>query len=454
MFLLEKYLPKLDKDDSSSGIDDVPMPDTGNRDRDRDILNQDDDNEEESQEEGEEDSDEGGEEKPERKSGKAKRSNESELLDEENEDGEDDETSDSSEEDSDDEEESEGDSEDDEDSESEDEDVDDESLYRKLSKKYKGIFKDNPELRDLIKRDEEYSSVFSSPEVAKVSARKAEVFDAMRGDILSDKPENTQRFIDYVMKDKDGGANFAHNILDAIGKHSADLYGEVMQKPIKKALLALYHEGKKFGNKNMMASALHAHQYFFENTDILSPLPERSKPDGNNKEKQEWEKEKEDIQNQVSSAFTRNATEVIQHSLRSRIKKALEGYKLDDYTLRNITNDVARQVDQNLSEDKHHLAGMDSLFAQAKSAKFNEEWKTRIIKAYLTRATQALTPTVKKVLKEAGIKFKEVNKDTARRMVPSGLGGGDRSSGIDFKKVDKSKTTDMDILNDTPKYRK
>ena len=59
-----------------------------------------------------------------------------------------------------------------------------------------------------------------------------------------------------------------------------------------------------------------------------------------------------------------------------------------------------------------------------------------------------------RVLREAGIKFKESPKSESRRLVPAGLGGNKSEDRIDFSRVDRTKTSDMDILNGKPKYLK
>jgi len=45
-------------------------------------------------------------------------------------------------------------------------------------------------------------------------------------------------------------------------------------------------------------------------------------------------------------------------------------------------------------------------------------------------------------------------KSESRRLVPAGLGGNKSEDKIDFSRVDRSRTTDMDILNGRPKYLK
>jgi hypothetical protein len=216
----------------------------------------------------------------------------------------------------------------------------------------------------------------------------------------------------------------------------------------------MYHDALRTGNKNMAAVAIHAHNYWFDTQDIKAPLEER-KREAKSKEQEAWEREKEEFETTKSYEFKGAITEVVNHSMKLSITKELDGIKLDDYQKRNIIRDIFSGVDEILGSDKRYLGGIQSLFDQARGSKYSPDWKSRIVKAYLQRARQALPGVRNKVLREAGIKVKEQPKSESRRMVPAGLGGNrSEENKIDFSRIDRSRTTDMDILNGTPKYLK
>ena len=217
--------------------------------------------------------------------------------------------------------------------------------------------------------------------------------------------------------------------------------------------MSMYADALKTGNKNLAAVAIHAHNYWFDTQDIKAPLEERKKS-VKTKEQEAWEKEKEEFENTKLTDFRAGIVEVVNHSMKLSITKELNGIKLDDYQKRNIIRDIFSEIDQILGSDKRYLNGIQSLFDQAKSAKYSSDWKSRIVKAYLQRARQALPAVRNKVLKEAGIKVRENVKPESRRLVPAGLGGNKSDDKLDFSRIDRSKTTDMDILNGKPKYLK
>ena len=398
---------------------------------DKDILNQEDTDEEADVSDGE-DSDE----------------EDSEAETDEAEDSEDDE-SEGSGEDAEDGEDIE-DSEDSEDTET----IDASNLAKSVKKISPGLFKKIPGLREALERDKEYGEIFTTPDEAKVAAQNAGYLRAVYEDIASGDVDRTGNFLKAIKNTNETAfEDFSHTILDSIGKLNPQLYGEVMLKPMKKAIMAMYSDAVRTGNKNLAAVAIHAHNYWFDTQDIKAPLEER-RSSTKTKEQTELEREKADFENTKMGEFRGGITEVVNHSMKLSITKELDGIKLDDYQKRNIIRDIFQGVDEILGSDKRYLGGIQSLFDQARSSRYSSDWKSRIVKAYLQRARQALPAIRNKVLREAGIKFKEQPKSEPRRLVPAGLGGGRSEDKIDFSRVDRTKTTDMDILNGKPKYLK
>ena len=346
-----------------------------------------------------------------------------------------------------------------EDSEEDEEETEDDTeaagdLARAVKKAAPELFKKIPGLREALERDKEFGEIFSTPEEAKTAAKNSGYLASIYQDIASGDVERTGNFLKAIKNtNEEAFEDFSHTILDSIGKISPQLYGEVMLKPMKRALMSMYSEALKTGNKNLAAVAIHAHNYWFDTQDIKAPLEDRKKAT-KSKEQEEWEKEKTEYENVKSQEFRQGITEVVNHSMKLSITKELDGIKLDDYQKRNIIRDIFNGVDEVLGSDKRYLGGITSLFDQAKSSKYSPDWKSRIVKAYLQRARQALPAIRNKVLREAGIKFKEAPKSESRRLVPAGLGGNKSEHDIDFSRVDRTKTTDMDILNGRPKYIK
>jgi hypothetical protein len=334
------------------------------------------------------------------------------------------------------------------------EDLDPSDLVKSVKKAAPELFKKVPGLREALERDKEFGEIFSNPQEAKQAAQNAHFLDLMYRDISSGDVDQTGNFLKALKTTNEASfEDFSHTILESIGKINPQLYGEVMLKPMKKALMSMYADALKSGNKNLAAVAIHAHNYWFETQDIKAPLEERKKS-AKSPEQEEFEKEKQSYENTKLQDFRGSITEVVNHSMKLSITKELDGIKLDDYQKRNVIRDIFTSIDEVLGSDKRYLGGIQTLFDQAKTSKYSSDWKSKIVKAYLQRARQALPAIRNKVLREAGIKVKEQPKSESRRLVPAGLGGNKSEDKIDFSRVDRSRTTDMDILNGKPKYIK
>ena len=327
-------------------------------------------------------------------------------------------------------------------------------LAKAVKKAAPDLFKKVPGLREALEREKEFGEIVATPEDAKTAVRDARFLSAIYQDIASGDVKRTGNFLKAIKEtNPDAFEDFSHTILESIGELDPQMYGQVMLKPMKKALMAMYADALRTGNKNMAAVAIHAHNYWFETQDIKAPLEERKKV-GKTKEQEAWELEKQEFENTKLGDFKSGITEVVNHSMKLSITKELDGIRLDDYQKRNVIRDIFTEVDRVLGEDKRYLHGIQSLFDQARSSKFSPDWKSRIVKAYLQRARQALPAIRNKVLKEAGVKVNGTQKSESRRLVPAGLGGNKSEDKIDFSRVDRSRTTDMDILNGKPKYIK
>ena len=336
----------------------------------------------------------------------------------------------------------------------EEDEVDFADLTRAVKKLAPDLFKQVPGLRDALEGYKEYVEVFPTIDEARTANKNAGFLFAMYNDIASGDVGKTSNFLKAIKNtNEEAFEDFSHTFLESVGQINPQLYGEVMLRPMKKALMAMYADALKTQNKNLAAVAIHAHNYWFDTQDIKAPLEERAKA-SKTKEQEAWEKEKNEYENTRLNDFRGGITEVVNHSMKLSITKELDGLKLDEYQKRNIIRDIFTEVDTVLGSDKRYLSGIQSLFDQAKSAKFTPDWKTRIVKAYLQRARQALPAIRNKVLKEAGINVKSQPKSESRRLVPAGLGGDKREDSIDISRLDRSRTTDMDILNGKPKYIK
>lgn len=348
-------------------------------------------------------------------------------------------------------EEEEDESEETEDETSDTEGVDELSLYKQLKKADPEIFKKFPELRTTLFREQKYSEMFPTVEDAVEAHGKLKNVDMLEADLLDGNPENLFEAIAATDKDSGKGsfAKLAMNILPAIYKQDKDAYTEILRVPIKRAIQNVYLQAKKAGNDNLANSALYLDQFYFGEdgigTDPKSRLATETKK---SPEQQKWEKEKQEHEEKIQNDFKDQVYEVIKTKLDREIFASIEKLEFDPYKRKNVVRDIVSEVNNLLASDKRYQASIRSLWNQAQSARFNGDWKARITNAFLARAKAVLPIAKKKVIDEAtGRVIKD--KKLIKRLTPSNSSGV-KPAKFDINRIDKTKTTDADLLSDDP----
>lgn len=323
--------------------------------------------------------------------------------------------------------------------------TDDLSLYKQLKKDNPEIFKKYPELRSVIFREQKYSELFPTVEDASEAQTKLKSIDQLESDLISGNSENL--FEAIISTDKEAFGGLAVNLLPTIAKLDKDVYAEIIKLPIKRAVQQAYLQAKKAGNTNLMNSALYLDQFYFGEDGIgEDPKVKIANKSEKSPEQSKWEKEKAEHEERLKNDFNTQVVEIIENKLNKEILSSIERFEFDPYKRRNVARDINTEVNRLLASDKRYQASIKSLYSQAQSAKFNGDWKVRITNAYLTRAKAVLPLAKKKVIDEATGK-PSGEKKLIKRLTPSNSSGTVPTK-LDVKRIDKNKTSEMDILSD------
>jgi hypothetical protein len=329
------------------------------------------------------------------------------------------------------------------------------SLYKRLKSEAPDLFKKFPELRSVIFREQKYAEFFPTVEEAETAHNRNESFSQLESDILSG---NSKNLIEAIEKtDKNALSEFAHNLLPALADTDNKLYSQIIELPIKRAIQSVYLNAKKSGNKNLLNAALYVDQFFFEDDGIGVDPPSIKKRLEGKKEKspelERLEKERDEHAQRIEGEFKDTIIESLQFKMNKEITSSVEKFEFDSYKRRNVVKDIEEEINRMLANDSRYQANIKSLYNQAKSAKFTSDWKPRIISAYLARAKAVLPLAKKKVIEEATGRKATDKKDIKKRIVPSSSGGKVGTGKIDVNRIDKTKTSELDILNDKITYK-
>ena len=332
-----------------------------------------------------------------------------------------------------------------------------------LSEKYPDLFKKFPGLRHTIFREQEYAKLFPTIEDAQEAQDDAESFDYLRDVVLAG---NVTDFLSTV-KEADPAAidKIASNFLPALYKESQDLYIKITAPLLVNAVRSAYMEGESAGNDNLKNSALFVSKYLFgdfraaqgkmgagEVGGVGKPGAEKAPPSEVDKQRQEYYEERiRTLRSEVEETTTA--------SMKDKISQDIDPDEvLTPYVRDSIIRDTLKEIDRQLGKDERHVKYMGSLWRRALKAGLPAEWKSRLQTAYLARA-ESLIPAVRSKFlsdalgttrkssahKEAKVRENESRGEKLPPRVPSPEGSS--------RKIDYSRTSDLDIIEGREKFR-
>lgn len=341
--------------------------------------------------------------------------------------------------------------EDDDGKEDEDEEVDENEksegrpTIKAIKKAFPEFFKKFPELKHAIFRERAFSQTFGSVEDAQEAAEKANQLDGFteaieRGDVgtlITSINENLGR---------DAAVKYAENFLPSLFEVSQKLYAKVTEPVIKQAIRAMYNNGMKSKDKDTVLAARYFAKFYFDDDNVESATKFDTPSRANNEEDNKLKT------TQLKAAKT-HVDNVIVSKLEKRIKTLIDPEDtMNEFTRDALVDKVVEQVDSLLTKDKSHNAAIKSLWRRAEKDGYVGDALSRIIRAYLGRASQSLPSIIAKHLVDS----KNGKKIKAKKDVPSDKSdkSGSKSVELDPRKIDYRRTSDLDILNDKVTVRK
>jgi hypothetical protein len=294
--------------------------------------------------------------------------------------------------------------------EDEDEDEDkvrDANIIKEAATKYKGIFKEFPQLKGAYYRDREFSKVFPTPEAANEAAQDVEIYNQVQREFINGKPEALVKFFEDHKK-PETLIRFGRNLLDSVGKQDKNLWAGILFPSITGILRDAENAANGAGNKNLAASVKHLTNYLFGQIDIPAdklPAETRDVNDNNEQVAQLIHRQKINFQDEVYEAGAREAYKVIDASLATlKCKPALK---------KAITKELFDKVTRAVGKDSALQSDLQSRWSAALRAGLGHKSKASIIDTYLAGVKNKLAKTREQVLKSNGFTIKKGTKKLA-----------------------------------------
>lgn len=342
----------------------------------------------------------------------------------------------------------------------------DRPTMQQLRQEFPELFKKFPVLRDIYYREQEFSQIYPTIEDAKEAAEAASSFDALSSKALSG---DTEGLLGAIKQADEGAFNkIAQNALATIYKMSPDAHWNATLPLLQNLVRGFYVEGQRRKNENIINAAEYLSDFVFGDIKIAKGEKNLIPPEEPKitEERQKFEAEKAkfavDRFQGFSNSISTNADQQLRSFVDIKSKVDPDGI-FSDFIKETIVGKVLQEVDKQLVADKAHMKYMNSLWNKARDAGYSDEWKSRIISAYLARA-KSLVPAIRaKFVSEARgssaratERDNEVREKVAARKAPSGgrTSSERRNGPIDAKEINWDKTSDLDLLEDRITYKK
>lgn len=330
-----------------------------------------------------------------------------------------------------------------------------------IKTKYPKIFKEFPDLREVLFREQKFSEAFGSVEEAQTAAAKVQNFDTIEAALLGG---DSSPIIDQLQANApEALVQVVDNFLPKLLEKSQDLYLRASVPVIEQFIHSAYEHGKRVGDANLMKSAQHAANFIFGKPEIPDPS-RRGKPSGPHPAEQKLEEERKSW---AQTRFRESSHEIsgqVDRVLEREIENGLDpDKKLSDRQRTRLIQDIKDEIDAQLSKDEGFKRQMRGMWQRASTSNYSREQRASIQSAFLARA-KPLVPAIRSRLKAEWFGKSSTkpssgqpsdntggrsdNGQFKKRTIPE---SGTRSSGTRMrppspKEVDYSKTSDMDLI--------
>lgn len=323
-----------------------------------------------------------------------------------------------------------------------------------LKAAYPDIFKKFPGMQDMYFREKEYTKLFATIDEAKEASENNIAFVNIQEDIM--KGTGEQFFSALKEADTKSLERFSGTLMSTLAKVDLNSFYKAANPLIEDVVRRAYDKGTKEKNENLQNSALFIAEFFFGDESFATGKKTSVAPVTEGKSEVETDREK--FNNERYTVALSSA----QTNCKSSLVKLIDNDKFDPqgalspFIKKTIINSIIDEIGTQLTADKAHMRYMDTLWANAKRGDYRD--LSRIESAYLARAKDLVSSLRVKYISDAMGKRMTIAKGNKQKLqnIQSRKEGG--SSGTPSKtggktgRIDYSKTSDDDILNDRITY--
>lgn len=270
---------------------------------------------------------------------------------------------------------------------------------KELKADFPDIFRKYPEMKDVIFREREFTSLFPTVDDAKEAVEDTEAFEIIRDAALTGDP---MPVIDSLATtDKAAFRTFAVDFLNSVYKKDPEVYQEAITPHFESLLRQAY----KAGDENLRNSVANVAQWLFgDDGEAIAKGSKTISKLGELKKEQETLKAKKD--NDFATNFRAAAGEISGSFERSVKSEALKGFDPDKIfsplVREKLVEEIIRQLNNTLKDSKAHQTVMRARWKKAGQKGFSKEEKSKILSTLLARA-RPLIPKIREEVRQSAL---------------------------------------------------
>jgi hypothetical protein len=317
---------------------------------------------------------------------------------------------------------------------------------RALKESYPKIFKEFPELKDVIFQNREYNKIYGSVEDAIEAREKAQILDEISATTLKGDP--TELIAALEKTERGSTEQFATNLLTEIRRNNSDAYYRVTDPVIASALKAAESHASKSGDKNLLLATKYLSNFVFGAQEI--PAFNGNQRKEKDPERIKFERERAAEQEARNSEHQKTIYDYTEKKLDLMIREGLDPDNVyNEFVKEALADKVMSRIGATLKADKAFQGQMSALWKKAHKEGFTRESKQRIAHTYLAKARRIMPAIRSKIRGEAKTDSNGNNGSAQKKIITSGGNSGNtgkKQIPNDPRKINWKTTTDEDIL--------
>jgi len=346
--------------------------------------------------------------------------------------------------------------------------------FKEVKEKYGDFAKTEAfkQLRDSYYREGEFTKLFPTIDDAKEAAENNETFIKMNESLVR-QGDPIPLLVSLKQASPESLKKVATGFLDSLNRIDPALHIQVITPVIKRLARSMYTTAQKTlrgkpeneDAQALAATARNIMQYAFEDAELVEKDDDGSRRDPaiEQKEKEINNRETALRVERFNGAYSTVATS-IEHHLDNEIAKGLDpDGRFNEFTRNTLVEKIKNDVQSQINKDENHIRRMNSIWKRAESSGYNRENLSRLVAAYLERA-RSIIPASRNRFRSIALKNNNSGRNsdnssgnnTGRNLRIANRGTTGRAperdgrvkiGSVDPRKIDYSKTSDLDILN-------